>query len=107
MPACPHCELGQFEREVLETMDFFYDRGVALTKQQGRLMAAIFGKKGVVRTESLINAIWYDCPNGEPEYAENIIKVHLSKIRKKAAAAGLLLRIQPFWGVGYAAERPE
>jgi DNA-binding response OmpR family regulator len=103
---CPHCELGRFEREVTETFDAFFAHGIILTKQQTRLMAKLYHDRGVSRTESLISAIWYDVPTGEPEYAENIIKIHISKVRKKIRATGAPFKITPVWGLGYTFERP-
>jgi len=102
---CPYCETGKSERQVVETWDFFHSYGVDLTRQQVRIMAELLSKQGAVRTESIIGALWYDAPNGEPEYAENIIKVHISKVRKKIAEANMPFQIKPIWGIGYQAIR--
>ena len=105
---CPHCEFGKFERQVNETFNAFFAYGITLTNQQTRLMTPLYHIKGVCRTESLINAIWYDVPTGEPDYAENIIKVHISKIRKKINVVGAPFKITPVWGMGYTFEgQPE
>ena len=104
---CPFCEVGRFEREVLETLDAFYKCNVKLTKQQARFLSPLFHKNGIVRTESLLGAVWYDYPDGEPEWAENALKVQLHKIRQKMKVAGLALKIHPVKGVGYVMEKFE
>jgi DNA-binding response OmpR family regulator len=60
-----------------------------------RTLAENRGK--IVRTESLISAVYGNRPSGGPTTAGNIVKVTVCHLRKIVGAA----TIETVWGVGY------
>jgi DNA-binding response OmpR family regulator len=52
-------------------------------------LAASFGS--YVRTETLIEAIYFDDPTGGPLEARSVLKVHVSHLRKTIAPHGLTI----------------
>lgn len=69
-----------------------------LTKTQRRLVDALKGHMGkCVRKENILNALYFDDPNGGAE--ANIINVEVCYIRKKIKGSGYV--INTHWGIGY------
>ena len=101
--ACPFCEPSRFEKDVIAAHDIFHERGVRLTKQQARCMAALLAKDGTVTIDMLMAAIWGE--HDEPENAEQVLRVQLTKCRKKITEAGLPWTIHSTFGLGYALDR--
>ena len=101
--ACPFCEPSRFEKDVIAAHDLFYERGVRLTGQQARCMAALLGKDGTIRVDMLMAAIWGE--RDEPENAQQVLRVQITKCRKKITEAGLPWKIHSTFGLGYALDR--
>jgi len=101
--ACPFCEPGRFDRDTIAAFDLFHNRGVHLTKQQARCMAALLGKNGTITTDTMIAAVWGE--DSEPENSEGVLRVQISKCRKKIDEAGLPWQIRSTFGLGYALDK--
>jgi len=103
MSVCPMCERKWegWDQASLDTRRYFQLRGIHLTSNEGRIVAALVKKQRPLSNESLYDVLWGDDVDGGPEFAENCLKVAISKIRKKIA--GLPFSIETIWGKGYTA----
>lgn len=111
MTVCPHCggPLGDEKRFVewggwsLDTQSGYLNSVVRLTPQECRILSILLGGHGnVVRHDTLISAMYFQDPDAEVEQANNLVKVVLSKIRKKVSAIDMV--IGTAWGRGYFVE---
>lgn len=65
---------------------------VPLTGVQKRIYDAVTHAPDGLRRERLIFAVWGDDPSGGPSYASQCLSVHLNKMNKRLAAAGLRIK---------------
>jgi len=103
--ACPFCEPGRFQKDVIETYDLFHRRGVHLTRQENLAMTALLARNGVVTMDNMIAAMWGE--RDEPGDVTQVVRVQVTKCRKKIEAAGLPWKIHSAFGVGYALDKNE
>lgn len=54
-----------------------------------------------ITTDRFIVVLWGASPNGEPEFAENNVKVYIHRLRKALAAIAAPIAIDTIYGGGY------
>lgn len=103
MSICPMCEQkwSGWGRASLDTREYFQRRGIHLTDNEGRVVAALVKNGRPLSRQNLFDVLWGDDLDGGPELADNCLKVCISKIRKKIV--GIPFKIDTIWGRGYVA----
>lgn len=79
----------------------FRVRGVNLWPQELYILSALYRWDGLVTNSRLIDVLYGDDPDGGPETADVVVKVVVSRIRKKIKKAGLHWTIETFAAQGY------
>lgn len=104
MSICPMCEKkwSGWGRASLDTREYFQRRGIHLTDNEGRVVAALVKNGRPLSRANLFDVLWGDDVDGGPELADNCLKVCVSKLRKKIN--GIPFGIETIWGRGYVAK---
>lgn len=72
---------------------------VPFGRVQDAIIQALLDRFGTwVRTETLIECAWADDPNGGPLNANDNLRVHIDRIRKKIAPCGLAITGRNYGG---------
>ena len=93
-------ELAVLVRAYAEpTINSPWPRGL-FTPQESRIVDILFSRLGKLTTSNaIIEAMYFDRPEGGPDDAESGVKVQISRIRKKLVGKGY--RIETHWGQGF------
>ncbi len=102
---CPTCGQAISHKDIddkmSEVLAEFASRGVKLRKSEARVLLALKGKNRPVPLWSILDALYIAKPEGPPDWADNVVTIHVSRLRSKIAAAGLPWKIVNFPGFGY------
>lgn len=103
MSICPMCEKRWegWAGAALETRVYFKGYDIHLSNMEARLAAALIQTNRALSREYLFDVMWGDDPSGGPETADENLKVHLSRLRKKFSK--LAIGIKNIHGSGYTA----
>jgi len=103
MSICPMCEKrwSGWNSSALIVRGYFLSRQVKLTNMEARLLAALIKTDRTLSHEYLFDVLWGEDPDGGPDTADNALKVHISKARRKLAK--FPIDIVNIFGRGYAA----
>lgn len=99
MTTCPNCGCRLHERSVGDDFE-----GVHFPEKQRRILKVLVeARGGTVPFERLVDAMYYDHPDGGPEYAKTCLGVRITHMRKVLKPLGY--QIFTYKKVGYWLEK--